>query len=164
MLRIVWFRLQIVNGNRSVMGIGSRSPTDERFPITRLVMRVILAIFFGLAGLAHLIAPADFPKITPNWVPFAPAVIAITGLFELACAAALLTRSLRYWAGFALAIYSVCVWPANFKHAFEGIQIAHVPSTWLYHAPRLALQPVIIWSSLFGAGVTDWPWRKTGPI
>jgi uncharacterized membrane protein len=161
---IVWFRLQFVNGKRSVMDIASRSPTDERFPIARLVMRIILAIFFGLAGLAHLIAPADFLKITPDWVPFAPAVIAVTGLFELVCAAALPTRSLRYWTGIAFAIYSICVWPANFKHAFEGIQIAHVPSTWLYHGPRLAFQPVIIWWSLFSTGVIEWPWRKTGPI
>jgi uncharacterized membrane protein len=147
------------------LDIASR-PTapHERFPIARLVMRIILAVFFAAAGLAHLIAPADFLKITPDWAPFAPAVIAITGFFELVCATALLTPSLRYWAGIALAIYSVCVWPTNFKHAFEGIQIAHVPSTWLYHGPRLAMQPVIIWWALFSAGVVGWSSRKRGPV
>jgi uncharacterized membrane protein len=105
--------------------------------MARMVMRGVLAVLFAGAGLAHLIAPHELLKITPDWVPFAPAVILVTGLGELACAAALLTQSLRYWAGIALAIYSLCVWPANFKHAVEGIQIAHVPSTWLYHAPRL---------------------------
>jgi uncharacterized membrane protein len=105
--------------------------------MARMVMRGVLAVPFAGAGLTHLIAPHELLKITPDWVPFAPAVILVTGLGELACAAALLTQSLRYWAGIALAIYSLCVWPANFKHAVEGIQIAHVPSTWLYHAPRL---------------------------
>jgi uncharacterized membrane protein len=123
-------------------------------------MRVILAIFFGATGVAHLIAPGAFLKITPDWAPYAPTVIAVTGLCELVGAAALFPRSLRYWAGIALAVYSLCVWPANFKHAISEIQIAHVPSTWLYHGPRLALQPVIIWWSLFSTGVIDWPWQN----
>ena len=134
---------------------------EERFPIARFLMRGVLAVFFGSAGIAHLVAPSDFLKITPDWVPFASTVIAVTGLIELACAAALLTGSLRCLAGIALAVYALCVWPANFKHALEGIQLAHVPSTWLYHGPRLAMQPVIIWCSLFSAGVVDWPWRKS---
>jgi uncharacterized membrane protein len=133
------------------------APGDERFPIARMVMRGILAMIFAGAGFAHLVAPHELLRITPDWVPFAPAVILVTGLGELACAAALLTQSLRYWAGIALAIYSLCVWPANFKHALEGIQIAHIPSTWVYHGPRLAMQPVIMWWSLFSAGVVDWP-------
>ena len=87
--------------------------------MARMVMRGVLAVLFAGAGLAHLIAPHELLKITPDWVPFAPAVILVTGLGELACAAALLTQSLRYWAGIALAIYSLCVWPANFKHAVE---------------------------------------------
>lgn len=133
---------------------------DERFPIARMVMRGILALFFAGAGFAHLLAPHELLKITPDWVPSASAVIFVTGFVELACAAALLTQSLWYWAGIALAIYSLCVWPANFKHALEGIQIAHVPSSWFYHGPRLAMQPVIMWWSLFSAGVVDWPWRR----
>jgi uncharacterized membrane protein len=64
---------------------------------------------------------------------------------------------LRRWAGIALAVYAVCVWPANFKHAFGGIDIPHLSSSWWYHAPRLALQPVIVWWALFCAGVIDWP-------
>ena len=66
-------------------------------------------------------------KITPNWVPFPTTVILVTGLGELVAAAALLTRPLRHWAGIALAVYSLCVWPANFKHALEGTQIAQIP-------------------------------------
>jgi uncharacterized membrane protein len=63
--------------------------------MARMVMRGVLAVLFAGAGLAHLIAPHELLKITPDWVPFAPAVILVTGLGELACAAALLTQSLR---------------------------------------------------------------------
>jgi uncharacterized membrane protein len=124
-----------------------------------MLMRGVLAIFFAAAGAAHLWAPSELLKITPSWVPFPSTVILITGLFELICAGALFARSLRFWAGIALATYSLCVWPANIKHAIEGIQVAHVPSTWWYHGPRLAMQPVIIWWCLFCTGVVDWPWR-----
>jgi uncharacterized membrane protein len=120
-------------------------------------MRWILAGFFVAAGAAHLAVPDQFLKITPNWVPLAPKVIFLTGLFEVVAAIALVTRSLRYWAGIALAAYAICVWPANFKHALEGINIPHLPSSWWYHAPRLAAQPFIAWWALFCAGVIDWP-------
>lgn len=120
-------------------------------------MRWILAAFFVAAGVAHLGVPNNFLKITPDWVPFASQVILITGLCELAGAAALVTRPLRYWAGVALAVYAFCVWPANFKHAIEGIDIPGISSSWWYHAPRLALRPLIMWWALFSAGVVDWP-------
>jgi len=126
------------------------------------VLRWLLAAFFAAAGVAHLRAPEALLAITPDWVPFAPQVILLTGLFELAAALALVTRPLRKWAGIALALYAVCVFPANIKHAIDGIDISPLPSSWWYHAPRLALQPVIVWCALFCSGAIDWPWRRSG--
>jgi len=106
-------------------------------------------------------APQSLLAITPSWVPFAPQLIWITGICEIAGAVALVTRPLRWWAGVAFAVYALCVWPANIKHAFDGIEIAGLPSSWWYHGPRLAFQPVIIWAALFSAEVIDWPWRRS---
>jgi len=78
----------------------------------------------------------------------------------LAGAAALLTRRLRTAAGAMLALYAVCVFPANLKHAFYDVQIPGLPATWWYHAPRLALQPVIVWWALYCSGVIDWPMAR----
>ena len=122
---------------------------DISFPTTRAIMRWILAAFFIAGGVAHLAVPAEFLKITPDWVSFAPRVIFVTGLCEIAGVLALVTKPLRTSAGIALAVYAVSVWPANFKHAFGGIDIPHLSSSWWYHAPRLALQPVIAWWALF---------------
>ena len=124
---------------------------------TRVVMRWILAMFYSGAGVAHLLVPDKLLAITPSWVPFAPQVIFITGWCELLGAIALVTKPLRWWAGLALAVYALCVWPANFKHAIEGIDLPHVSNSWLYHGPRLALQPLLIWWALYCAGVIDWP-------
>jgi uncharacterized membrane protein len=126
-------------------------------PMLRAAMRWIIAAFFAAAGIAHLVAPEKLLSITPEWVPFAPQVIFITGLCELAGAVALVTKLLRYYAGIALALYTLFVWPANFKHAMDAIDLAGVPTSWWYHGPRLAFQPVIIWWALFSAGVIDWP-------
>ncbi len=126
----------------------------------RAAMRWIMAAFFAWAGYAHLARPDALLSITPDWVPFAPQLIFVTGILEFAGALALVTKPLRWWAGIALALYSLCVWPANFKHAFEAIDIAGMPSSWWYHGPRLVLQPVIIWWALFASEVIDWPWRR----
>jgi uncharacterized membrane protein len=152
-------------------------PRARRFAAVRAVMRWVLAAFFVAAGIAHLSVPGAFLTITPDWVPFAPQVIFGTGLCELAGAAALVLDdisstifsanrrpvfalvlgTLRDWAGIALALYALCVWPANIKQALDHIVIAPIPDSWWYHGPRLALQPVIIWAALFAAGVIDWP-------
>ncbi|MBI5322226.1 DoxX family protein [Bradyrhizobium sp.] len=126
----------------------------------RAILRWVLAAFYAAAGIAHLAVPDKLLAITPSWVPLAPQVILITGLCELAGAVALVTRPLRWWAGVALAAYALCVWPANFKHAIDGIELPYIASSWWYHGPRLAFQPVIIWCSLYCAGVIDWPWRR----
>ena len=122
-------------------------------------MRWILAAFFAAAGIGHLMVPRVLLAITPDWVPYPQHVIFVTGLLELVGAVALLTRW-RKAAGIAFAAYAVCVWPANFKHAFDAIDIGGLGSSWWYHGPRLALQPVIVWASLFAVEVTDWPWRS----
>jgi uncharacterized membrane protein len=126
------------------------------YPRLRAVMRVVLAAFYIAAGIAHLLAPAQLLAITPSWVPFAPQVIFITGLFELAASAALLSGIQRKSAGILMALYAVCVWPANFKHAIEGIDLPYISSSWWYHVPRLAFQPVIIWWALFCSGAIEW--------
>ena len=126
----------------------------------RAVMRWILAALYAAAGVAHLAVPDKLLAITPSWVPFPSQVILITGICEILGAVALVTRPLRWWAGFALAAYAICVWPANFKHAIDGIELSALPSSWLYHGPRLAFQPVLIWWALYAAEVIDWPWRR----
>jgi uncharacterized membrane protein len=143
---------------------GSNAVTTEPAPrfagLPRAIMRWMLAALFVAAGAAHISTREPFLKITPDWVPFAPQVIFVTGLCELAGAAGLVTRPLRRWAGIALALYALCVWPANIKQALDHIVLPHIPDSWWYHGPRLAFQLVLIWWALFCAGVIDWPWRR----
>ena len=121
-------------------------------PRTRSVMRWIMAAFYIAAGIGHLLRPEAFLPIVPDWVPLPREVLLVTGVCELAGAAALLTTRLRWIAGVMLALYALCVFPANIKHAIEHIVVPPIPDSWWYHGPRLALQPVLIWWALFCAG------------
>ncbi len=154
-----------MDGNASRQMLTPRMPSDmqpHRSLTIRAVMRWILAAFYAAAGMAHLWAPDKLLAITPSWVPFAPQVIFITGLCELAGAAALVTKPLRRSAGIALAAYAICVWPANFKHAIDGVDLPFIANSWLYHGPRLLFQPVLVWWALYCAGIIDWPWQHRG--
>ena len=128
----------------------------------RRIARVVLAAAYALAGAAHLARPAGFLAITPHWVPTPETVIALTGVAELAGAVGLMIPALRKPAGIGLALYALCVWPANINHAINDIPLGGAHLSWWYHGPRLALQPLIIWWALWVSGITDWPFRQTG--
>ncbi len=95
-----------------------------------------LAIFYLGADFIHLQSPDTFLPMMPNWAPAPREVILITGICEIADALGLVTRSFRWWAAVMLALYAVCVFPANIKHAFENVQLPQLPSSWWYHGPR----------------------------
>jgi uncharacterized membrane protein len=124
---------------------------------SRQVMRRIMAGFYILTGIVHVVMPETFLPIVPTWVPFPAQVVLATGICEIAGGSALLTNRLRRLAGVMLALYAICVFPSNIKHAIEGIDLPPVPNSWWYHGPRLALQPVLVWWALFSSSVIDWP-------
>lgn len=114
----------------------------------RAVIRWLLALFYTVAGIAHLVNPQPFVFITPSWVPLPPLVVLLTGLAELAGAAGLVqpwSPVLRRAAGWGLAAYALCVWPANFNHMLLDLARADGGAGLTYHVPRLLFQPVLIW-------------------
>jgi uncharacterized membrane protein len=125
--------------------------------MTRIVTRWFLVAIYAAAGVAHVRTPDFFMPIMPGWVPVPQAVILWTGIAEFAGAAALaqpVSMPLRRLAGWSLAAYALCVWPANINHMLIDGGANHV-----YHIPRMALQPVLIWAALWTSGAIDWPWR-----
>ncbi len=126
----------------------------------RAVLRTGLGCVYAVAGVLHLAIPEQFLRITPDWVPFAPTVIALTGAAELAGAAGLLqpwSPALRRAAGMGLALYALCVWPANVNHMMMDLASRDGGLGLAYHGPRMLLQPVLIWAALWAAGVIGWP-------
>ncbi len=122
----------------------------------------LLSAAYAFAGWAHLARPAGFIAITPDWVPFAAAAVFWTGIAEIAGAIGLWIPRVRAAAAIGLALYAFCVWPANINHALNGIEIGGTALGWTYHAPRLLLQPLIIWAPLWASGLVHWPFRGRG--
>ena len=128
----------------------------------RTGVRQLLVLLYLAAGAAHLAVPGNFLRVMPGWVPYPEAVILWTGLAEIAGAVALaqwFSKPLRHLAGWSLAAYALCVWPANINHMLldQGSNLA-------YHVPRMFAQPLMIWAALWSSGGIDWPWRRSSAV
>jgi len=100
----------------------------------------------------HLVKPAPFLTITPAWVQMPEAVIALTGVAEILGAIGLVqpfSQRLRQAAGWGLALYALCVWPANINHFIMDMAKADGGLGLAYHVPRMIAQPVIIWLAIW---------------
>ena len=127
----------------------------------RFFFRLVLAAFYLAAGILHLKSPQSFIKIVPSFVPWPAEVVWLTGVAEIAGAIGLMVPRLQKAAGIGLALYAVCVFPANINHAINQIDVGALPNSWWYHGPRFALQPILVWMALWCSGVVDWPWRSS---
>jgi uncharacterized membrane protein len=127
----------------------------------RWTSRLVMAGIYLVAGILHFPFAGPLLGITPSWVPYPHFVILATGVCEIIGAVALLTSRFRWRAGVALALYAVCVYPANIKHAIDGLSAVDASGLgWLYHVTRLAFQPVFVWWALYAGGVVDWPFAS----
>lgn len=131
----------------------------------RTGLRWLLALLYAVAGYFHLTAPAPFLRITPGWVPAPEQVVLWTGIAELAGAAGIaqpFLPMLRRSAGVGLALYALCVWPANANHMM--IDLSRPDGGWglAYHVPRMMAQPLIAWAALWAGEATDWPFARRG--
>lgn len=127
------------------------------------LFRLVLVAIYAAAGVLHLALPAPFLSITPHWVPAPHAVVALTGIAELAGAAALAqpwSSPLRRAAGWGLAAYALCVWPANVQHMLNDMASPHTGLGLAYHVPRLAFQPGLIGWALVAGGIIRFPRRR----
>jgi uncharacterized membrane protein len=114
---------------------------------------MVAALLF--VGTDHLLKPVRYLAMMPRFVPFPREVVLFTGLCEIAGAIGLLIPATRVLAGIMLAIYFVCVFPANIKNAVEGLSVEGLPRAQWYYWARLPFQPVAIAWALYCSGA--WP-------
>ena len=118
----------------------------------RTAMRWLLAAFYALAGVIHLARPAPFLTIMPAFVPAPEAVVLWTGVAEILGAIGLVqpvSKPLRRAAGWGLALYALCVWPANINHFMLDMARPDGGLGLAYHVPRMIAQPVVIGLALW---------------
>ncbi len=122
-----------------------------------------MSVLYLVAGVLHILLPAPFLSITPHWVPWPALVIFATGLCEIAGAIGLHVPIFQKAAGVGLALYAVAVFPANINHAIMDLASAHPVLGWWYHAPRLLLQPVLVWIALYAVNLDSFKRRAVRP-
>lgn len=145
---------------KSLCPTRASGPPARNRGLIRSGFRWLLALLYAAAGSLHLAVPAPFLSIVPDWVPAPATVVALTGVAELAGAAGLLqgwSPGLRRAAGIGLALYALCVWPANFNHMMLDVSRGDAGLGLGYHVPRLAFQPILVWLALWTGEVTAWP-------
>ena len=128
----------------------------------RIFLRWVLAAFYAVAGVIHLAAPRPFLMILPHWVPWPEMVIALTGVAELLGAIGLIQpfdARLRQAAGWGLALYAICVFPANINHFVMDMQRSDHGLGLAYHVPRMFAQPLLVWLALWVSMAIEWPGR-----
>jgi len=118
----------------------------------RTLLRLVLAIFYAFAGYLHLVRPEPFLSIMPASLPFPEQIVLWTGVAEILGAFALIqpfNLRLRRVGGIGLALYALCVWPANINHFILDMARDDGGLGLVYHVPRMIAQPIIIWLALW---------------
>lgn len=145
-------------------GLGQAASTsgDSR---GRALGRFALAALYLVAAGFHLAKPEPFLGITPGLVPWAEQVILLTGVAEGAGALGLIqpwSLRLRRAAAIGLAVYAVCVFPANVNHMLLDLARPDRGLGLAYHVPRLLAQPLLVWLALWSGQVLRWPQTHAG--
>ncbi len=115
--------------------------------------RAALALVMVVAGSLHFAATEAYVAIMPDYLPWHPELVYLSGVLEILFGLGLLHRKTRGAAGMGLIALYVAVLPANLNMAVYDIQPAgfHIPAVLLW--ARLPFQLVFIY----------WAWRVSRP-
>lgn len=132
---------------------------------TQTAFRWILGAMMILAGVGHLTAQRlEFQAQVPNWVPLdTDFVVLASGVVEIALGLAMLFLG-RYkvWAGVALAIFFVLIFPGNISQYTNQVD-AFGLDTDQKRLNRLFFQPVLILWALWSTGALKALFSKKSP-
>ena len=129
----------------------------------RMALRHGMAGGFIFTGLDHFLTPERYVPLIPAFLsPYAPELLSISGIAELAGAIGLVVPlaiyrrlglpNLRRWAGLGLALFLAVIVIGNINVAFHGTQIQGIPFGRWYYWLRPFLQPLFIVWALYAGG------------
>ncbi len=127
----------------------------------RAVARWVLAAFLAVAGVGHFAAADTFRAQVPTWMPAPELVIAVSGVIELAFAAALVfVPRWREPVGWLLAGFFIVIFPGNISQFLTGTDAFGLDSD-AARALRLLFQPVLVVWALWCTGAwSGWRARR----
>lgn len=122
-----------------VASVRHRSPVNA----VPAALRGGLAAMFTTTGITHfVILRDDLVAMVPPALPAPGLLVTVTGILELAGAAALLITPLAAWAAGGLGLLLLAMFPANVYSASAGMTLAGDPVTPLW--PRAGMQALYL--------------------
>ncbi len=116
--------------------------------------RILLALFFLIAGCLHFVFPEYYIKVMPPWLPAHLTLVLLSGGFEVAGGIGVLLQPVRRMAGIGLILLSLAVLPANVQMLLNAHAADSALASQVLLLLRLPLQLLLIY----------WIWRATQPI
>jgi uncharacterized membrane protein len=122
------------------------------------ILRILLSLFFVIAGTLHFLSPEAYMHIMPPYLSHPLLLVYVSGICEIAGGVGVLVPRLRRIAGYGLIALLITVFPANLHMALNHISLlgTNLPDWVLWS--RLPLQALLI----------AWVWfcalRKPSPV
>jgi uncharacterized membrane protein len=110
------------------------------------VIRVVLSLTLGVAGVVHLVSPGLFLPAMPPYIPWHLELVYLTGVLELAAVAGLWSFRLRRVTAWCLVAYFLAILPAHVHVAWNEVELFGIRDPRLLWG-RLAFQPVFVASA-----------------
>ena len=83
--------------------------------------RIAMAVMLVFTAIGHFAFTKGMTMMLPDFIPFKPEVIYLTGVVEIIAAIGLLIPATKVWTGWALIIFFILLLPGNIKAAIDHI-------------------------------------------
>ena len=121
----------------------------------RIVLAIALGIPFIMIGVEHFLRPVPFDAIVPAYLGFPRFWTLASGVVEVLLGIGIMLPPCRRWAALFLAVFLVCVYPANLNMWLNDIPFNGQVLSQKTHVLRLFIQLLLIYLALWLAD-----WRK----
>ncbi len=111
----------------------------------KLLLRILLAIFFVAAGILHFTKTSFYMQAMPPYLPRPRELVWISGVFEILGGIGVLVPATRRFSGYGLIALLIAVFPANIQMAADSAQNPGAVASPLLLWLRLPLQFVLIY-------------------
>lgn len=118
----------------------------------RLMFRILLGLFFVVAGANHFRDPAIYLGMMPTWLPAPAILVNISGVAEILGGIGVLVPATRLFSAWGLIALLIAIFPANLHVAMQGHMLGlDVPpwGLWLRLPFQLVLMAWVWWSCIF---------------
>lgn len=102
----------------------------------------LMGAAYILAGINHFISPGFYTKMIRDFLPYASALVIISGIAEILCGAGVMVPATRIMAAWGTIVLLVAIFPANIYMAMHA-ERWHLPLWGLLL--RLPMQFLLIW-------------------